>query len=439
MKNKLSYLLLMLFDILMVYISITITYYLTKYFGSSFSFTPTGDVFHYSDKVIVYILILINFIGFKVYKYRHDFWEETSLIIKSLVLSSFMLFSVFALTKTIDEYSRSVILLSFIVMTVLIPLSKFVLKKKLNLFGLWSEKAFMASSNSEIIEEIFGNRYLGYVGSSEQEADVVFMDTVGISKEKIEEKLSFLAHEKKKVVFIPMINTFNYSNAGIVEIFNARTNMIILENSLLKKTNILVKKVTDAVLSILLVPFLIPIFGIIILKMKKEKPNGSIFFKQERLGKNGEIFVCYKFRSMREDGADVLATYLQENPEEVENYATYHKYENDPRITKVGDFLRRTSLDELPQIINVFKGEMSLIGPRPYMLNEKEKIGSKIDMVLAVKPGISGLWQVSGRSDVDFYSRVDMDIYYTRNWNLWFDIVILLKTIRTVLFREGAS
>ena len=157
------------------------------------------------------------------------------------------------------------------------------------------------------------------------------------------------------------------------------------------------------------------------------------------MGKDGEAFECYKFRSMREDGDAILQQYLKEHPEEVENYNIYHKYENDPRITKIGNFLRKTSLDELPQIINVFKGEMSLIGPRPYMLNEKEKIGSKIDMVLAVKPGITGLWQVSGRSDVDFYSRVDMDVYYTRNWNLWLDFVIFLKTIKTVLLREGAN
>jgi len=141
---------------------------------------------------------------------------------------------------------------------------------------------------------------------------------------------------------------------------------------------------------------------------------------------------------MREDSAQVLQEYLQNNPQEVENYRIYHKYENDPRITKIGNFIRRTSLDELPQIINVLKGEMSLIGPRPYMLNEKEKIGSRLKDVLAVKPGISGLWQVSGRSQLDFHTRVDLDVYYTKNWSLWLDIIILVKTIKVVLFREGA-
>ncbi len=179
-------------------------------------------------------------------------------------------------------------------------------------------------------------------------------------------------------------------------------------------------------------------FVAIIFLMKKEEPKGSIFFRQMRMGHNGEEFLCYKFRSMREDGDVILKAYIKGHPDEIVHYETFHKYKNDPRITKIGGILRRTSLDELPQIINVFKGEMSLIGPRPYMLDEKEKIGNKLDMVLATKPGITGLWQVSGRSDVDFVSRVDMDVWYTRNWNLWLDLIILVKTIKVVLFQDGA-
>ena len=157
------------------------------------------------------------------------------------------------------------------------------------------------------------------------------------------------------------------------------------------------------------------------------------------MGYKGEKFICYKFRSMYENGDEILEKYLKENPDEIICYDKFHKYKNDPRITKVGRILRKTSLDEVPQIINVFKGEMSLIGPRPYMFNEKKKVGDKIDMVLAVKPGITGLWQVSGRSDVDFHSRVEIDVWYTRNWNLWLDLVILVKTIKVVLFKDGAS
>ena len=439
MRKILSRLVLMLFDLLAIYVSIVLSYFLVSYIGSFYDFVPAGEYRQYVDKLIVYIIVITSFYGLTIYKYRHDFWEETYLIIKSLVISLFMVLSVLALSKIVTDYSSSVVVVSFVIMAFVIPTMKYILKSKLSLFGLWPKKASVISGNSEITQEIFGNKYLGYVKSSSSDSEVVFVDTAGSSLQHVQDKISALMHQKKEIIFIPLLNSFNYSRAGIIEVFNSRTNMIVLENSLLKPRNIILKKVSEMILSIFLIPLLLPIFGIIIYLMKREEPNGSVFFIQDRLGKDEEIFKCYKFRSMREDGDAILEEYLKENPQEVENYKVYHKYENDPRVTKIGAFMRKTSLDELPQIINVLKGEMSLIGPRPYMLNEKEKIGSCLDMVLAVKPGISGLWQVSGRSDVDFHSRVEMDVYYTRNWNLWLDFVILLKTIKTVLFREGAS
>ena len=439
MREILSRLFLTLFDILAIYVSIVLAYFLVKYIGACYEFVPAGEYVQYIDKLIVYIIIITSLYGLGVYKYRHDFWEETYLIIKALVISLFMVLSVLALNKVVFDYSSVVVVFSFVIMGFFIPFMKYILKKKLSVFGFWPKRAKVISGNSAIVQEIFNNNYLGYVKSSSSESEVVFIDTAGSTLKHIEDKISTLMQQKKEIVFIPMLNSFNYTRAGIVEVFNSRTNMIVLESSLLKRYNIALKKISDLLLALLLLPLLIPIFAIIIYLMKREEPKGSIFFTQDRMGKNEETFTCYKFRSMREDGDAILAKYLKENPQEVENYSIYHKYENDPRVTKIGALMRKTSLDELPQIINVLKGEMSLIGPRPYMLNEKEKIGDKLNLVLAVPPGISGLWQVSGRSDVDFHSRVEMDVYYTRNWNLWLDFVILLKTIKTVLFREGAS
>jgi len=199
------------------------------------------------------------------------------------------------------------------------------------------------------------------------------------------------------------------------------------------------KNVSDFTLSLIIFPFLIPIMLFIAYRIKRDNPDEKIIFKQKRLGKDGKPFSCYKFQTMHENSDDLLAAYLKEHPEELAYYDTYHKYKNDPRITNAGHFLRRTSLDELPQIFNVFRGDMSFIGPRPYMLNEKEKIGEEIETILSVKPGITGLWQVSGRSDVDFHSRVELDVWYIRNWNLWMDLVILIKTIKTVLVKDGAK
>ena len=439
MKNNLSRLILTVFDVIAIYISIVMAYFLRVSLEGYFDAPVAGDITHYTDRFIVYIVVIMTFVSVGIYKHRHDFWEETYFVLKSLVVSLVLVLSILALSKSIENYSRFIIVASFFIMAFVIPVVKFILKKKLSVFGTWSKKAEVVSIDSNVTNEIFGTIYLGYIKSSHTNSEVVFMDTQGMPLEEVESRLLTLSHEKKEIIFIPILNSFNFANARIIEIFNARTNMIVLDNSLLKRRNIVTKKVVDMFLSVLLIPLLIPIFLIIRFLMRKEEPLGSIFFKQERIGKNGETFVCYKFRSMYEDGDKILEEYLKEHPEEIESYEKYHKYINDPRITKVGAFMRRTSLDELPQIINVFKGEMSLIGPRPYMLNEKKKIGTKVDMVLAVKPGITGLWQVSGRSDVDFHSRVDMDVYYTRNWNLWLDLVVLIKTIKTVLVREGAS
>jgi len=429
--------LLVFFDLLAIYISIFISFYIKSYLDPYFTSSTAGDLTYYVGNSIFYIVAITTLFSNGIYNYRHDFWEESYIVLKSLFFALILLLSIFALSKTIGGYSRVVIVLSFVIMAFLIPIFKFILKKKLALFGLWNKYAQVISLNSNIVDSIFINKYLGYIKATNNNAEIIFMDTAGMKREDVEVKLLKLSHEKKEIIFIPMLNNFNFSNSKIIEIFNARANMIVLNNSLLNKKNIILKKLIDIILSIILVPILIPIFALIIYKIKKYEPNGSIFFKQIRMGENGKEFVCYKFRSMLEDSDEVLSDYLKLHPEEIKNYEKYHKYIKDPRISKVGNFLRKTSLDELPQIINVFKGEMSLIGPRPYMIIEKEKIASKLDMVLAVKPGITGLWQVSGRNDVDFNSRVDMDVYYTRNWTLWLDFVILIKTIKTLFIREG--
>jgi len=135
----------------------------------------------------------------------------------------------------------------------------------------------------------------------------------------------------------------------------------------------------------------------------------------------------------------LLREYLLKHPDEVEYFEKYHKYKNDPRITKVGRFLRKSSLDELPQIINIIKGEMNLIGPRPYMLNEIKKLGDDLNLIARVKPGITGLWQVSGRNDLTFDKRRKLDVWYIQNWSLWMDIIIFIKTIKVVFQRKGAK
>ena len=181
-----------------------------------------------------------------------------------------------------------------------------------------------------------------------------------------------------------------------------------------------------------------PLLAYIAYRIKKEDP-GPIFFAHTRIGKDGKPFPCYKFRSMVVNSKEMLEKHLAENPEARAEWEREFKLKNDPRITPIGQVLRKSSLDELPQIFNVLKGEMSLVGPRPVVQEELDKYyGEAVKEYCSVKPGITGLWQVSGRSDVDYPERVAMDVEYVRTRNLWKDIVILYKTFDVVLNKKGA-
>ena len=168
------------------------------------------------------------------------------------------------------------------------------------------------------------------------------------------------------------------------------------------------------------------------------KDNGPIFYSQYRMGKNGKLFKMYKYRSMVVGADEKLKKYLEENEEARKEYKKYKKLKHDPRVTKVGEFIRKTSLDEFPQFINVLKGDMSLVGPRPYLEREKEDMNGYYKYITTCKPGLTGLWQISGRNDVDFATRIDLDMQYYYNHSLKGDIKILFKTAMKLVKREGA-
>ena len=183
---------------------------------------------------------------------------------------------------------------------------------------------------------------------------------------------------------------------------------------------------------------LIPLTIIVWIANKKNKDNGPIFYAQTRIGKDGKLFKMYKYRSMVVGADEILETYLKENEEARKEYKEYKKLKNDPRITKIGKILRKTSLDEFPQFINVLKGDMSLVGPRPYLLREKEEINGFFKYITSCKPGITGLWQTKGRSNTTFTDRLTMDMEYYHNHSLKQDIKLIYKTVRNVVKKEGA-
>lgn len=201
----------------------------------------------------------------------------------------------------------------------------------------------------------------------------------------------------------------------------------------------IVKRTIDIIGGIVGVMLLIPIMIAVYIIRKINKEDGPMFYDQLRIGKNGRTFKLYKFRSMVIGADDALKKYLDENPNEAKYYKKYKKLVNDPRITKSGKFLRKTSLDEWPQFINVLNGTMSLIGPRPYLPREKEDMGDNYYIIIQAKPGISGPWQIGGRSNVSFEDRMEIDRNYIQNQGIKSDITILLKTIGKVFKKDGAA
>ncbi|WP_398318888.1 sugar transferase [Vulcanococcus sp.] len=194
----------------------------------------------------------------------------------------------------------------------------------------------------------------------------------------------------------------------------------------------LIKRAGDIGFSLLVLALGAPLL-LLLAVLVKLSSKGSVFYCQRRIGRGYRGFGCLKFRTMRKDADRVLAQVLASDPELRAEFERDFKLKNDPRITPIGKFLRRSSLDELPQFINVLKGEMSVVGPRPIVWDELERYGRNMDQVLSVRPGLTGLWQVSGRNNLPYETRVKLDLFYARNRSFWLDLGIILRTIGVVL------
>jgi lipopolysaccharide/colanic/teichoic acid biosynthesis glycosyltransferase len=194
----------------------------------------------------------------------------------------------------------------------------------------------------------------------------------------------------------------------------------------------MLKRAGDIFFALLVLSLGSPLFLLLALLVKLSS-KGSVFYSQRRIGRGYKGFGCLKFRTMRKDADRVLASVLASNPALKQEFERDFKLKNDPRITPIGKFLRRSSLDELPQFINVLKGQMSVVGPRPIVWDELERYGRAMDEVLAVRPGLTGLWQVSGRNNLSYETRVRLDLRYARSRNVWLDLRIILRTVGVIL------
>lgn len=239
-------------------------------------------------------------------------------------------------------------------------------------------------------------------------------------------------------------NIMKIKNGNLEYIADANiTELVPLDNSIYRNKVVLklekiLKRGIDIIGSLFGILALIPLTIFVYIANLIAGDKGPVFYSQERIGKNGKLFKMYKYRSMVVDADERLEKYLAENEEARKEYAEYKKLKYDPRVTKMGNFIRKTSIDEFPQFINVLKGEMSLVGPRPYLPKEKEEMNGFYKFITSCKPGITGLWQISGRSECTFNERLDLDMKYFNNHRLKSDLKILKETAKKIVIREGA-
>jgi len=437
MKGIISKIIFIFMDVLMILLSVYLAFLLRENFDT---LEPhTISFMTYLSFYPLYIIIISFFTYEGIYTYRYDFWHESRLVIKVIIFSAVLVFAYLAMTKSIENYSRLVIGISFLFMMFFIPLAKNISKKVLYVLGLWRKKAEIYGKDPFLTAEIYGNPYLGYVKpKADEELSTIFVNSRGSSPESLRKVLACQIKKKHEVIFIPLMGDYDLTHSHIYELSNTRTNLIVYQNRLKSWYRRVFQQSFNYLLALVLLPILLPLIGIFAILIKKES-KGPVFFAHNRIGQNGKIIPTLKFRSMYSDAEERLDKLLEEDASMKEEWEKNFKLKNDPRITKIGNFLRKTSLDELPQIFNVLKGEMNFVGPRPVIQEEIDTYYKEdAEYYFMVKPGITGLWQVSGRSNTDYNFRVETDKWYVLNWSLWLDIVILFKTIKTVLKREGA-
>ena len=272
----------------------------------------------------------------------------------------------------------------------------------------------------------------------ESAVQTVIITAPGMDKIRLQNLLEDVQPHVRDIIFVPDLIGISLYNVEAQTLFNEQIMMLSLRNNLARRRNRIIKRFFDVTVGGLLCVSIIPVIAILSLWIKIDS-KGSVFFNAQRIGKGGKVFTCYKFRSMHLDSQEILEEYLAAHPEAKKEWDTFAKLRDyDPRVTRVGRWIRKYSLDELPQILNVIKGDMSLVGPRPYLPREKEDIGEYLSTITLTVPGITGFWQTSGRNDVSFAGRVAMDTWYVRNWSIWLDLMYLFKTAKIVFTGKGA-
>jgi Undecaprenyl-phosphate galactose phosphotransferase WbaP len=391
--------------------------------------------------------------------------HEMQKILYVVTLSSIFLGVFLFLQRLALAYSRAIFLFTWVLSVLFMLLGRFALRNLLSRKSWWGiPMAVIGSEESvtPIIEKLLSNRRLGfrpvfYFDPRKPAVNPILNvqpvaskeDLVRLAKEASIQYVMFsnstgndeLMQDFRWIrdIFPNILMVLNASPFGSlwVQTIDLHGTLVIETNyHLLNKNERVIKRILDISLTFLLLLVSFPFFLILALLIKLDS-KGPILYTQKRLGKNGVTFDSYKFRTMFVDAEEKLSELLASDPEAAKEYAKFHKLVNDPRVTRVGRILRRYSLDELPQLINVVRGDMNLIAPRSYLPRELDAIGDYANIILKVKPGITGWWQVMGRNATSFEERLQLDAYYISNWSIWLDIYIVIKTVWVLISGQG--
>ena len=464
-------LLLVGFDVIFYYISALIAYGISSFFIDTKAF-PLTDLL---KLWWIPIILLLSFAHESIYTKRLPFWDEAQRIFKYTTITFLVIFTVVSFGDFHGSLSRLTLIMLWFCIVTLFPLGKFALKHIMYKFDFYKRKTLVlgaGSAGKTAVKEIFNQDYLGHkiVGFLDDDEEKVgktykinkrsikvlgqikdfkeianqyavqsaILTLPDLPAKKLAKIIIKIQKKVRELIIVPEIHGVSPLNTETFHVYDLDLMMLKVNNNVRSSFNKFIKRAFDIVVSILLLPVILPIIAILAYFIKKESP-GNVFYAHNRIGKDGEVVPVLKFRSMYSDSKERLEKLLESDPKIREEWETNYKLKNDPRVTKIGKFIRESSLDELPQIFNVLKGEMSLVGPRPVVEEELKKYyKDSAEYYKMVKPGITGFWQVSGRSDTDYDFRVKVDTWYVYNWSLWLDIMVLIKTIRVVLLKEGA-
>ncbi|CAI0955670.1 Putative colanic biosynthesis UDP-glucose lipid carrier transferase [Serratia proteamaculans] len=462
-------LILALSDFVFFTVSLFLAIFLVGFFGGDVNeFIPDTEM---PARVLTHISLGILCIGWfwvrlRHYTYRKPFWFELKEILRTILIFAVCDLAIVAFSKW--QFSRYVWVITWTLTLLLVPLARAVAKRLLNKFGLWQKHTVIIGTGKNArdayaalqSEEVLGFAICAFFSSGEK-CDKELLGKPIISDEKElwmqcdpettqfivalefdqhalrDQWLKKLAkHHCRSISVIPTLRGVPLYGTDMSFIFSHEVMILRVSNNLAKRTSRFVKRCFDIIGASAIIILLSPVLVILVFLVSKDR--GNAIYGHERIGRDGHKFKCLKFRSMVVNSQEVLKALLESDSDAQAEWNKDFKLKNAPRITKVGKFIRKTSLDELPQLFNVLKGEMSLVGPRPIIEKELERYAGDVDYYLMAKPGMTGLWQVSGRNDVDYDTRVYFDAWYVKNWSLWNDIAILFKTINVVLKRDGA-